>query len=156
MSPAQFYPEMWVPPPSSPLFPTTHNTPNMPHNPPAPTSDTQTIDNQAAGCSLSQQIPSTVPVSDQTFIRPYLDSGFEPSDVHRVMTTIIKSKFDYYANTWKEVPDEMKGIYFQEFKKRYRWDPADDHGVMKAWNKKNGGLMRGMMEKVRQKKDKGE
>ncbi|XP_038698820.1 uncharacterized protein LOC119996304 [Tripterygium wilfordii] len=156
MSPPQHYREMWVPGSSSPLFPMVPNTTHLPNTPPAPTSNIPMMDTQAAGPSSSQQIPSTNAEANKTWIRPYSNSAFEPYDVHRKMTSIIKSKFEHVAYTWKSVPKSAKDFYFQQFENQFRWDPTDDDAVKKLWNKKNGEILRKIMQRVRKKEDDGE
>ncbi|XP_038704786.1 uncharacterized protein LOC120000734 isoform X2 [Tripterygium wilfordii] len=150
ISPPHLYTsEMWTQHPSSPFFPQ-----NMPPTPPTPTTNIPPTDTQAAGAS-SQQAGAT-DMDHKIWIRPYTDSAFEPSSIHRRMTKILKSKYEHLCNTWKSVPQEQKDIYFEEFTKNFRWDPANECEVIKVWNMKNAGLFRGMMEKVRKGDDIGE
>ncbi|RDY12875.1 hypothetical protein CR513_02272, partial [Mucuna pruriens] len=64
---------------------------------------------------------------DQRSFLQVIDNEFTPSHgPPRVISRIIKQKFDEPWPSWKKVRLEVRDLWFREFKKKYRSDPSQE------------------------------
>ncbi|GAB2266543.1 hypothetical protein Dimus_001545, partial [Dionaea muscipula] len=52
------------------------------------------------------------------------------------LTLIFKSKYESCMPKWKDVPLNIRDLWFNEFMKVYRWDPSIELAVQRAFEKK--------------------
>ncbi|XP_021621485.1 uncharacterized protein LOC110621514 [Manihot esculenta] len=93
-----------------------------------------------------------------TGYRPYIslvNSIMQPSDpIARWITLIFKEKLVADGFCWKNVPEEVKEFYWQEFKKQFLWEEAIEQLMKIAWRKKAAERYRSLMCSVRNGKEK--
>ncbi|XP_038719141.1 uncharacterized protein LOC120011996 [Tripterygium wilfordii] len=108
------------------------------------------LDTEGASGSSSQNIGVVPPQNSLILIRPTSAALFDPFDVTRKISEIIKTKYERAVTQWSDFTPEEKEGYFKEFKSKFTWDPAHDAAIKKLWNKKSGELFRGMMHRARE------
>ncbi|XP_027356656.1 uncharacterized protein LOC113865996 [Abrus precatorius] len=81
----------------------------------------------------------------------YLPSG-GPS---KVISKIIESKFDSPWPTWTKVPQEVRNMWFEEFKKTYKWLSQHNLIIRSIFEHKGSVILKNIMSKLRRGKDKG-
>ncbi|XP_021612949.1 uncharacterized protein LOC110615416 [Manihot esculenta] len=90
--------------------------------------------------------------------RPYIslvNSVMQPSDpIARRITLIFKEKLVADGFCWKNLPEEVKEFYWQEFKKHFLWEEAIEQLMKIAWRKKAAERYRSLMCSVRNGKEK--
>ncbi|XP_043807320.1 uncharacterized protein LOC122721965 [Manihot esculenta] len=90
--------------------------------------------------------------------RPHIslvNSIMQPSDpIARRITLIFKEKLVADGYCWKNVPEEVKEFYWQEFKKHFLWEEAIEQLMKIAWRKKAVERYRSLMCSVRNGKEK--
>ncbi|XP_043806646.1 uncharacterized protein LOC122721794 [Manihot esculenta] len=93
-----------------------------------------------------------------TGYRPYIslvNSIMQPSDpIARRITLIFKEKLVADGFCWKNVPEEVKEFYWQEFKKHFLWEEVIEQLMKIAWRKKAAERYRSLMCSVRNGKEK--
>ncbi|XP_021624973.1 uncharacterized protein LOC110624161 [Manihot esculenta] len=93
-----------------------------------------------------------------TEYRPYIslvNSIMQPSDpIARRITLIFKEKLVADGFCWKNVLEEVKEFYWQEFKKHFLWDEAIEQLMKIAWRKKVVERYRSLMCSIRNGKEK--
>ncbi|XP_057440246.1 uncharacterized protein LOC130732151 [Lotus japonicus] len=145
---------------------TTHATP--PHCQPTAdsTSSHDPLVGQSTPPSTTHSAASHVPSEDignlsgdgRMLIRPAPSNEFEPSGIVREIMTIIKSKFvgnwTSYATTNKFDPD-LTNMWFNEFKRKFRWLPEHDIQIRKSFDHKASTGLGDSLYRVRIKRDSG-
>ncbi|XP_043804434.1 uncharacterized protein LOC122721304 [Manihot esculenta] len=90
--------------------------------------------------------------------RPHIslvNSIMQPSDpIARRITLIFKEKLVADGYCWKNIPEEVKEFYWQEFKKDFLWEEAIEQLMKIAWRKKAAKRYRSLMCSVRNGKEK--
>ncbi|KAL6520572.1 hypothetical protein OROMI_032132 [Orobanche minor] len=87
-----------------------------------------------------------------------IGNQFPDSRVTSDITQIIRSNYSGFWPTWKEVPDDKKGLFWKQFSMHYKW-PAWRHSEFyNAWKKTNSDRFRNMMsdERIKAKAKYGE
>ncbi|XP_052181115.1 uncharacterized protein LOC127794213 [Diospyros lotus] len=57
-------------------------------------------------------------------------------NISHIISTIFKKRLHKEGHVWKEVPSEIKGLYWDKFTKIFQWDPAIDALVRREWAQK--------------------
>ncbi|XP_043815331.1 uncharacterized protein LOC110625725 [Manihot esculenta] len=84
-----------------------------------------------------------------------VNSVMQPSDpIARRITLIFKEKLVADGFCWKNVPEEVKEFYWQEFKKHFLWEEAIEQLMKIAWRKIAAERYRSLMCSVRNGKEK--
>ncbi|XP_021616559.1 uncharacterized protein LOC110617862 [Manihot esculenta] len=83
---------------------------------------------------------------------PYISLPSDP--IARQITLIFKEKLVADGFCWKNVPEEVKEFYWQEFKKHFLWEEAIEQLMKIAWRKKAAEQYRSLMCSVRNGKEK--
>ncbi|XP_057452431.1 uncharacterized protein LOC130744256 [Lotus japonicus] len=100
----------------------------------------------------------TLRADGRMLIRPAPSNEFEPSSMVRDIMTIIKSKFVgswlSYAKANKHDKD-LTDMWFNEFKRQYRWLPEHDIQIRKSFDHKASTGLADTLYRVRTKKDSG-
>ncbi|XP_021598825.1 uncharacterized protein LOC110604826 [Manihot esculenta] len=93
-----------------------------------------------------------------TWLRPHIsivNSIMQPSDpIARRITLIFKEKLVADGFCWKNIPEEVKEFYWQEFKKHFLWEEAIEQLMKIAWRKKAAERYRSLMCSIRIGKEK--
>ncbi|XP_043817331.1 uncharacterized protein LOC122725000 [Manihot esculenta] len=84
--------------------------------------------------------------------RPYISLPSDP--IARRITLIFKEKLVADGFCWKNVLEEVKEFYWQEFKKYFLWEKAIEQLMKIAWRKKAVERYRSLMCSVRNGKEK--
>ncbi|XP_038704538.1 uncharacterized protein LOC120000510 isoform X1 [Tripterygium wilfordii] len=129
---------------------TEASPPPSPHIPHAPSTQSPPLDTQGASGSSSQNTGIMPPQNNRILIRPVSTALFDPFDVTRKISEIMKTKYERAVTQWSDFTPEEKESYFKEFKSKFTWDLAHDVAIKKLWNKKSGELFRGMMHRARE------
>ncbi|XP_038694356.1 uncharacterized protein LOC119991892 [Tripterygium wilfordii] len=124
--------------------------PPIHHIPHGPSTQGPPLDKQGASGSSSQNIGVVPPQNSLILIRPISAALFDPFDVTRKISEIMKIKYERAVTQRSDFTPEEKECYFKEFKSKFTWDPAHDVAIKKLWNKKSGGLFWGMMHRARE------
>ncbi|KAM3378934.1 hypothetical protein P3S68_011347 [Capsicum galapagoense] len=63
--------------------------------------------------------------------------GFDP---HKVVIdgigTCIRSKFELARPSWKKFPETTRKMWFEEFKKKFKWFPLYNDAIWSNFNKR--------------------
>ncbi|PNX84381.1 hypothetical protein L195_g040441, partial [Trifolium pratense] len=74
---------------------------------------------------------------------------FNPSSAVRFLMKSIKSKFDWFCPTWGDATEDMKKLWFTEFKKYCTWERKYDARIRHIFDIKAEARFRGTMYQVR-------
>ncbi|KAJ8434467.1 hypothetical protein Cgig2_006273 [Carnegiea gigantea] len=71
---------------------------------------------------------------------------FYPNHTHVIhaLSNIMRSKFDSSYHTWKEIPIEVRNIWFDEFKKKFCWDVEHAHEIRRVFEFRGSSRLKGM------------
>ncbi|PNY00588.1 hypothetical protein L195_g023871, partial [Trifolium pratense] len=75
-------------------------------------------------------------------IEPYRNE-FNPSTAVRFLTKSIKSKFDCFCPTWGDSTEDIKKLWFKEFKKYCTWERKYDARIRHIFYIKGEARFRG-------------
>ncbi|KAJ8421518.1 hypothetical protein Cgig2_012900 [Carnegiea gigantea] len=81
---------------------------------------------------------------------------FYPNHTHVIhaLCNIMRSKFDSPYHTWKEIPIEVQNMWFDEFKKKFRWDDEHAHEIRRVFEFRGSSRLKGMTFEIRKKRKK--
>ncbi|XP_056166391.1 uncharacterized protein LOC130137897 [Syzygium oleosum] len=85
-------------------------------------------------------------------IAPFGDSFTDSTHVVRRLNKIIDNYWMGQFSSWTTAPKEVKELWWNEFKRKFRWDEAEEKEVKRIFKKKAGDHMRNVMNRA--KKDK--
>ncbi|XP_029124605.1 uncharacterized protein LOC114914966 [Cajanus cajan] len=114
--------------------------------------------------SSMHQMPPLPPVPgfrDSSYGKIWVSPGAKhdflpPKGPSRVISNIIKAKYDSPWPNWTKVPQDYKNMWFDEFKKKYKWFPRYEKFVRATFNHKGSVIVKNTMSKLQAGKDKGE
>nr|GMD01600.1 TdcA1-ORF2 protein [Ipomoea batatas] len=69
-------------------------------------------------------------------ITPVVKDGFEPHGANRAVIEYIKKYYKKPIISYKEAPLEVREVWFNEFKKKYRWSPEHDAAIRRNFDVK--------------------
>nr|GMD68713.1 putative transposase En/Spm [Ipomoea batatas] len=69
-------------------------------------------------------------------ITPAVKDGFEPHGANRAVIECIKKYYKKPIISYKEAPLEVREVWFNEFKKKYRWSPEHDAAIRRNFDVK--------------------
>nr|GMD82275.1 putative transposase En/Spm [Ipomoea batatas] len=72
-----------------------------------------------------------------------------PNDPHRRIIECIQKAYPQAIKSFKAAPQYLKDVWFNEFKKDYRWDPLDENIVRRIFEKKGAKLLTDHLREVR-------
>nr|GMC91098.1 putative transposase En/Spm [Ipomoea batatas] len=88
--------------------------------------------------------PSTIPADRfTTFIRTVGGTGTPP--YHTLYTTNVHEPI----RSFKYAPQHLKDVWFNEFKKKHRWDPSEEDTVRRIFQKKGAKLLSDHLREAR-------
>nr|GMD75672.1 putative transposase En/Spm [Ipomoea batatas] len=93
--------------------------------------------------------PSTIPNDRRTLIHPIGEKAFEPHSAHRRIIECIQKAYPQAIKSFKAAPQYLKDVWFNEFKKDYRWDPLEENIVRRIFEKKGAKLLTDHLREVR-------
>ncbi|XP_019190589.1 PREDICTED: uncharacterized protein LOC109185045 [Ipomoea nil] len=95
--------------------------------------------------------PRTIP-SDRftTFIRTVGGAAFEPHTAHREIILCIQRMFTQPIKSFKYAPQHLKDVWFNEFRKKHRWDPLEEDTVRRIFQKKGAKLLSDHLREARE------
>ncbi|XP_016470136.2 uncharacterized protein LOC107792440 isoform X1 [Nicotiana tabacum] len=92
------------------------------------------------GTSSQSNIIGEIECSSTRRPRPLLTispTGLEPSfECSEFITKSFKNELDPNGFNWKSISNELKKIYFGEFKKAFYWDSSIDSAVRIQWERR--------------------
>nr|GMD27149.1 putative transposase En/Spm [Ipomoea batatas] len=103
--------------------------------------DEATLGGEGEGMT-TESPPSTIPADRfTTFIRTVGRVAFEPHTAHRHIILFIQRMFTQPIRSFKYAPQQLKDVWFNEFKKKHRWDPSEEDTVRCIFKKKGAKLL---------------
>nr|GLL31419.1 hypothetical protein Itr_chr07CG09320 [Ipomoea trifida] len=85
--------------------------------------------------------PSTIPNDRRTLIHPISEKAFEPHSAHRRIIECIQKAYPQAIKSFKAAPQYLKDVWFNEFKKDYRWDPLEENTIRRIFEKRGAKLL---------------
>nr|GLL44967.1 putative transposase En/Spm [Ipomoea trifida] len=76
-------------------------------------------------------------------------NGFEPHSAHRRIIECIQKAYPQAIKSFKAAPQYLKDVWFNEFKKDYRWDPLEENTIRRIFEKKSAKLLTDHLREVR-------
>ncbi|KAM3303073.1 hypothetical protein P3S67_014103 [Capsicum chacoense] len=99
--------------------------------------------------STSSGIVDNVDNDHQIWIVPEED-GFDP---HKVaidgIASCIRNKFELARPSWKKFPKSTREMWFEEFKKKFKWLPHYNDTIWSNFNKRASSIMNRLFQHVR-------
>nr|GLL42256.1 uncharacterized protein LOC109185045 [Ipomoea trifida] len=77
-------------------------------------------------------------------------SLFEPHKAHRHIILCIQRMFTEPIRSFKYAPQHLKDVWFNEFKKKHRWDPSEEDTVRRIFQKKGAKLLLDHLREARE------
>ncbi|KAJ8431652.1 hypothetical protein Cgig2_024124 [Carnegiea gigantea] len=76
---------------------------------------------------------------------------FYPNHTHVIhaLSNIMRSKFDSPYHTWKEIPIEVRNMWFDKFKKKFCWDDEHAHEIRRVFEFRASSRLKGMTFEIR-------
>nr|GMC89600.1 putative transposase En/Spm [Ipomoea batatas] len=93
--------------------------------------------------------PSTIPNDRRTLIHPISEKAFEPHSAHRRIIECIQKAYPQAIKSFKAAPQYLKDVWFNEFKKDYRWDPLEENTIHRIFEKRGAKLLTDHLREVR-------
>lgn len=81
--------------------------------------------------------------------------GFYPGGAHRVISMIMKAKYDKPWCHFTEVPDSVKKMWFEEFKKHCQWEGEDEVEIFEVWKSRCAISLRQSLADIRRERSTG-
>nr|GMD57564.1 putative transposase En/Spm [Ipomoea batatas] len=85
-------------------------------------------------------------------ITPAVKDGFEPHGANRAVIECIKKYYKKPIISYKEAPLEVREVWFNEFKKKYRWSPEHDAAIRRNFDVKASERLSNALYDVRANK----
>ncbi|XP_019170975.1 PREDICTED: dual specificity protein kinase shkD-like [Ipomoea nil] len=79
--------------------------------------------------------PPTSP-SNRPTIHPVGNNSFEPCKAHREIIDCVTKIFPDAIKSYSAAPRHMKDVWFNEFRKSYKWKPEDEEAIQRIFHSK--------------------
>nr|GMD60622.1 putative transposase En/Spm [Ipomoea batatas] len=86
---------------------------------------------------------------DSGLIEVHYRKRFEPHSAHRRIIECIQKAYPQAIKSFKAAPQYLKDVWFNEFKKDYRWDPLEENTIRRIFEKKGAKLLTDHLREVR-------
>ncbi|XP_056159232.1 uncharacterized protein LOC130135029 isoform X1 [Syzygium oleosum] len=90
----------------------------------------------------------------QFMISSFGDSFTDATYVVRKLNKIINNCWMGQYSSWTTAPKEVKELWWNEFKRKFRWDEAEEKEVRRIFKKKAGDHMRNVMNRAKRSQEK--
>ncbi|XP_056158501.1 uncharacterized protein LOC130134825 [Syzygium oleosum] len=87
-------------------------------------------------------------------IAPFGDSFTDATYVVRRLNKIINNYWMGQYSSWTTAPKEIKELWWNEFKRKFRWDEAEEKEVKRNFKKKADDHMRNVMNRAKRSQEK--
>nr|GMD82187.1 putative transposase En/Spm [Ipomoea batatas] len=99
--------------------------------------------------------PPTSPSSRPTVL-PIGNKSFEPWGANRDVIECVTRIFPDAVKSYNDAPRHMKDVWFNEFRKLYKWNPEDEANIQNLFHKKAARRLSDTLSQVRKKLAKGD
>ncbi|XP_019194743.1 PREDICTED: uncharacterized protein LOC109188552 [Ipomoea nil] len=106
-------------------------------------------DSEQTISALPNDVPSppTSP-SNRPIVRPIGNNLFEPWRANKVIDYVTKI-FPDAIKSYNDAPTHMKDVWFNEFRKKYKWNPEDEAVIQSIFHKKAARRLSDTLGQVR-------